>query len=50
MLKNFRPRQLLPDFPAPFALAPQARTVSSNVSGAHRQLEVAFYAQSDENR
>lgn len=33
------------DFPAPFALARRARTVSFDVSGAHRQIEVAFYAQ-----
>jgi hypothetical protein len=33
------------DFPAPFALAPQARSVSFEISGARKQIEVAFYAQ-----
>lgn len=33
------------DLPAPFALSPQASSVSFQVSGAHRRLTVSFYAQ-----
>lgn len=33
------------DFPAPFALAPQARTLSFRLAGSERQIEVEFYAQ-----
>lgn len=33
------------DFPAPFQLAPQARTVSLTIAGAEREIEVDFFAQ-----
>jgi hypothetical protein len=33
------------DFPEPFGLAPQARTISFRLAGAEREIEVEFFAQ-----
>ncbi|HWO47076.1 MAG TPA: hypothetical protein VNM41_03365, partial [Solirubrobacterales bacterium] len=33
------------DFPAPFRLAPQARTISFRLAGGERAIEVAFFSQ-----